>query len=65
VQPVADRKAVLLRLDPKVHAAVRRWAIARRRSFNAQVEHSLHRALINAGRLRCTAEKQGDAKRDR
>lgn len=49
---MADRKAFLLRLDPKVHAAVRRWADDELRSVNAQIEFLLRRALIDAGRLK-------------
>lgn len=47
---MAERKAVLLRLDPKVHDALRRWADDELRSFNAQVEFLLRRALRDAGR---------------
>lgn len=49
---MAERKAVLLRLDPKVHDALRRWADSELRSFNAQVEYLLRRALKEAGRLK-------------
>ncbi len=45
------RKAALVRLDPKLHDAVRRWADDELRSFNAQVEYLLRRALRDAGRL--------------
>lgn len=48
---MAKRKAVLLRLDPKVHDAVRRWADDDLRSVNAQIEFLLRRALRDAGRL--------------
>ena len=47
----AERHAVLLRLDPAVHAAVARWAEDELRSVNAQVELVLRRALAQAGRL--------------
>lgn len=47
---MAERKAVLIRLDPKVHAALRRWADDELRSFNAQVQFLLRRALREAGR---------------
>ena len=49
---MAKRKAVLLRLDPKLHDALRRWADDELRSFNAQVEYLLRRALKEAGRAR-------------
>ncbi len=47
---MAERKAVLLRLDPRVHAALKRWADDDLRSFNAQVEFLLRRVLREAGR---------------
>ena len=48
---MAERKAVLLRLDPAVHDALARWAADELRSTNAQVEFLLRRALIDAGRM--------------
>lgn len=47
---MSERKAVLLRLDPALHHAVQRWAADDLRSFNAQVEFLLRRALQQAGR---------------
>lgn len=47
----AERKAVLLRLDPSVHAALQRWAADDLRSVNAQIEVLLRDALRAAGRL--------------
>ncbi|MFP5346378.1 MAG: hypothetical protein ACLGIA_05065 [Actinomycetes bacterium] len=46
-----ERKAVLLRLDPSVHAALGRWASDDLRSVNAQVEWLLRRALAESGRM--------------
>lgn len=46
----AERKSVLLRLDPAVHDAVRRWADDELRSVNAQIEVALRDALKRAGR---------------
>jgi hypothetical protein len=46
----ADRKGVLLRLDPAVHDALARWAADELRSTNAQIEFLLRRALTEAGR---------------
>jgi hypothetical protein len=46
-----ERKPVLLRLDPAVHAALTRWAADDLRSLNAQVEVLLRAALADAGRL--------------
>ncbi|HSY00185.1 MAG TPA: hypothetical protein VLG91_22805 [Streptomyces sp.] len=47
----AQRKQVLLRLDPLVHDALARWAGDELRSTNAQIEFLLRRALSDAGRL--------------
>jgi hypothetical protein len=47
---VAERKKLLLRLDPAVHDAVARWAGDDLRSVNAQIEFLLRRALADAGR---------------
>jgi hypothetical protein len=47
---VAERKSVLLRLDPSVHDALARWASDELRSTNSQIEFLLRRALTDAGR---------------
>jgi hypothetical protein len=47
----ADRKGVLLRLDPAVHDALARWAGDELRSTNAQIEFLLRAALAKAGRM--------------
>ena len=46
-----ERKKLLLRLDPRIHDAVARWAGDELRSTNAQIEFLLRRALAQAGRL--------------
>lgn len=46
----ADRKSVLLRLDPAVHEALQRWAADELRSVNAQIEIALRDSLKRAGR---------------
>ena len=48
---MSQRRQVLLRLDPAVHAALVRWADDELRSVNAQVEVLLRRALADAGRM--------------
>ena len=48
---MSKREAFLLRLDPKILDALRRWAADDLRSVNAQVEFLLRRALRDAGRL--------------
>ena len=45
------RESFLVRTDPKVLEALRRWAADELRSVNAQVEYLLRRALAEAGRL--------------
>ena len=45
-----ERKAVLLRLDPAVHAALQRWAGDELRSVNAQLEMIVRDALRATGR---------------
>jgi len=47
----AERKPILLRLDPAVHDALARWAADELRSTNAQIEMVLRRSLAEAGRL--------------
>ena len=53
----AERKSILLRLDPAVHDALARWAGDELRSTNAQIEFLLRRALADAGRMPSTAGK--------
>jgi hypothetical protein len=48
---VAERKSILLRLDPAVYDALTRWAGDELRSTTAQIEMLLRRALADAGRL--------------
>ena len=49
---MAKRESFLLRADPKVVDALRRWARDELRSVNAQLEFVLRRALTEAGRLK-------------
>jgi hypothetical protein len=49
---MSDRKAFLLRIDPKVLDAVQRWADDDLRSLNAQIEFLLRRTLRETGRLK-------------
>lgn len=48
---MADRKNILLRLDPAVYDALARWANDELRSTTAQIELLLRRALADAGRM--------------
>jgi hypothetical protein len=52
---MAERKSILLRLDPAVHDALAKWAADEMRSTNAQIEFMLRRALSEAGRMPGTA----------
>jgi hypothetical protein len=47
---MAERKKLLLRLDPAVYDAVAHWAADDLRSVNAQIEYALRLALKSAGR---------------
>jgi hypothetical protein len=47
---MAERKKLLLRLDPDVYQALAKWAADDLRSVNAQIEYALRRALRDAGR---------------
>ena len=54
---MAGRKPVLLRLDPRFHEALQRWANDDLRSLNGQIEFLLRQTLQETGRL-----KAGDAR---
>jgi len=49
---MAERKAFLLRVDPRLLEALQRWANDDLRSLNGQIEFLLRRALREAGRAR-------------
>ena len=48
---MAERKPILLRLDPAVYDALAKWAADELRSTNAQIEMVLRQGLDEAGRL--------------
>jgi hypothetical protein len=48
---MADSKHFLLRLDPRLFEALRRWADDELRSINAQIEYLLTDQARRAGRL--------------
>ncbi|HVB63857.1 MAG TPA: hypothetical protein VNE17_03930 [Nitrolancea sp.] len=54
---MAERKKLLLRLDPKVHDALARWAGDELRSTNAHIELLLRQSLAEAGRLPADANR--------
>jgi hypothetical protein len=49
---VSERKPFLLRVDPRIIEALRRWADDELRSVNGQIEFLLRLALMDAGRLK-------------
>jgi hypothetical protein len=59
-----SRVSFLLRVDPKVLEALRRWADDELRSVNGQVDYVLRKALREAGRLKDKdqAAEEGGAK---
>jgi hypothetical protein len=57
---MAERKTFLVRLDPKVHEALQRWADDELRSLNAQIEFALRQALQKAGRLKPGSSGAGE-----
>lgn len=59
-----DRTPFLLRLDPEVMAALRRWAADDLRSLNGEIEFLLRRALRDAGRLRPDGPRDESRPRD-
>ena len=61
---MAKRDSFLLRIDPQVLNALRRWADDDLRSVNGQIEFLLRRALGEAGRLptKSKKRKRGDQK---
>jgi hypothetical protein len=49
---MADRKAFLLRINPRLWDALEAWAGDEMRSVNGQIEYLLARAVRDAGRER-------------
>ena len=58
---MAKRDSFLLRVDPKILAAIRKWSEDGLRSMNGQVEYVLLKALRDAGRA--PKEKSPTAKK--
>ena len=48
---MAKRDAFLLRIDPEILAALRRWADDDLRSLNSHIDYLLRQRLRDAGRL--------------
>ncbi len=49
---MSGRKQILLRLDPELYDALKRWADDDLRSVNAQIEWILREELRRGGRIR-------------
>lgn len=54
------RESFLLRTDPKILDALRRWADDELRSINGQLDYILRKALRGAGRLPRKDEEADD-----
>ena len=54
---MVERKAFLLRVDPRLLEALQRWANEDLRSLNGQIEFLLRRALRETGRAPGEPEK--------
>jgi hypothetical protein len=61
---MAERKGILLRLDPAVHDALAKWAADEMRSTNAQIEFMLRRALSEARKMRRPGRPRTDEQDD-
>lgn len=57
------RESFLLRTDPRVLDALRRWADDELRSVNGQLDYLLRRALQDAGRLKPGDKQEKDSKK--
>jgi hypothetical protein len=47
---MTERKSFLLRIDPKLHRVLERWAAEDLRSLNSQIEYLLVQASRKSGR---------------
>ncbi|GIX16567.1 MAG: hypothetical protein KatS3mg119_0753 [Rhodothalassiaceae bacterium] len=63
-QTKGRKKSLPLRLDPRIYAAMQRWADDELRSLNAQIEWVLREALRRAGRLPRPQEDAGRGSAD-
>jgi hypothetical protein len=61
---MADRKAFVLRIDPKMLEAIEKWAEDDFRSVNGQIEYLLNQALRKAGRLKNEQKKKEEKLED-
>ncbi|MFT3896595.1 MAG: Arc family DNA binding domain-containing protein [Thermomonas sp.] len=57
---MSEKKAYPLRINAEILAAAQRWADDELRSLNAQIEYVLRESLRKAGRLKPSANEQGE-----
>ena len=57
---MAKRDSFLLRADPELLDALRRWSKDELRSVNGQIEFLLRRALQESGRLKAEKDAEQD-----
>ena len=62
---MAESKRFLLRLDPRLFEALRRWADDDLRSINAQIEYLLTDQVRRGGRLPHKRRRRNGEQRDR
>ena len=55
---MTERKSFLLRIDPKLHRVLERWAAEDLRSLNSQIEFLLVQASRKSGRWPIEAESR-------
>lgn len=58
------RESFLLRTDPKILNALRRWAEDELRSTNGQLDFLLRKALKEAGRMPKKGEEEAEGGKD-
>ena len=61
---MSDKKAFILRLDPKKLKALEKWAADEFRSTNGQIEYILDQALRKAGRWKFSGSDLTDNKKE-
>jgi hypothetical protein len=59
---MAQKKNYALRIDPKLYAAIERWAEDEMRSVNAHIEFILREAVRKAGRFKDESNEKTYAK---
>jgi len=57
---MTDRKSFLLRLNPRLHRVLEKWAADDMRSLNAQIEFLLTDAARRGGRWKENSHQAGD-----